>query len=59
MQCMLDDSYFFRIWPVHIGMEKEIPYNVVDFCAINKQCNIKFLKKLFKVTLNLPENKNK
>lgn len=56
---MLDDSHFCRIWPVHTGMEKEIPHNIVDFCAINKMRNIKFLKKLFKVALNLPENVNK
>jgi len=40
-------------------MEKEIPHSVVDFCAINKQCNIKFLKKIFKFAFNLPENINK
>lgn len=29
---------------------------IVDFCAIKKHCNIEFLRKLFEVAFNLPEN---
>lgn len=39
-------------------MEKNQKSNI-DFCAINKHCDINFLRKLFKVALSLPNNRSK
>lgn len=48
---------FCRIWPVKTGMEKKS--NIVDFYAINKHCNIKFLSKLLKFAPNLSKKRRK